>query len=203
MANYTEFGPDLPPPDLPPDFAACLPPAASSSACDRIVGSSSSGLGYCSCDCAGGACPGFCDEQGYARMTYCACVNNAAPCPQLSSAPCANSAFAYQPWAWSNTASGGATYDEECGDSQICVNILEVGGDQNVVNDLTQQCGTFQTVQLIVGTNPALAAVALLLVLVIVGLLLARPDRPGRDGRLPPPPPPGVAAYFAAHPVPR
>lgn len=200
MTTYTEFGPDMPLSELPPAFAACLPPAASSSACDQTIGSSSSGLGYCSCDCSGGTCPPMCGGQSYAQMTYCACVNNGAPCPQLSSAPCANSAFAYRPWAWSNAAGGGPTYNEECGDSQICVNILEVGGDQNVVSGLTQQCGTFETIQIIVGTNPALAAIALLLVLVIVGLLLARTDRPA--ARMPPPPPPGLSAYFAAHPAP-
>lgn len=210
VKTYTEFGPDIPLSELPPDFSACLPPNPSSPDCDSTVGSLQSGLGYCSCDCDSGgdtppsasACPpGTCDGKSYAHMTYCACVNNAASCPQLSSAPCANSAFAYQPWGWSNTKKGDSTYDEECATTPICVNIVEVGGDQNVVNDLTQQCGTFETVQIIIGTNPALAALALFLVLVILGLLLARTDRP--ESRLPPPPPPGLSAYFAAHPGPR
>ncbi len=201
MTTYTEFGPDAPISSLPSEFSACLPPAANSSACDRTIGSLSSGLGYCSCDCSGGSdksCPAPCGGQSYAHMTYCACVNNAATCPQLSSAPCANSAFAYQPWAWSNSSSGTTTYDDECGESQICVNILEVGGDQNMVNGLNQQCGTFETEHIIVGTNPALAIVALFLMFVIIGLLLVRTDQPVR--RMPPPPPPGLSAYFASHP---
>jgi len=197
MATYTEFGPDVPLSELPPAFAACLPPAASSTDCDQIVGSSAAKLGYCSCDCADGEdrCPAMCGGQSYARMTYCACVNNSSTCPQLSSASCANSAFAYRPWFWSN-AESGETYNEMCENTPICINILDVEGDQDVVKDLTQQCGTFQTVQIIVGTNPVLAAVAFLLVLVIVGLLLAPTDRP--ESRVPPPPPPGLLAYFAA-----
>lgn len=197
--TYTEFGPDVPPAELPPDFLECLPPAAPSTACDLTVGSLASGLGYCGqVDPASGEAI---TSPVYAQMTYCACVNNAAPCPEYTSAVCANSAFAYRPHAWYASPSQGESYDANCQNTPICVNLVEVGGDQNVVSGLTQQCGTFETLQLVIGANPALALVAFFLILVIAGLLLARTERP--RGKLPPPPTPGLLAYFASHPPPR
>lgn len=191
--TFTEFGPDVSLGSLPPDFRACLPPNPATPECDQVVRSLAAGQGYCG-NRDGSGNP---TSANYGQMTYCACVNNAISCPEFTSAACANSAFAYKPYAWAVENAGGESQYSSCEDTPICVNILEVGGDQNVVSGLTQQCGTFQTVQLVIGTNPALAALAFILIVVIVVLLLARTDDTRGARRYPPPPPPGLLSYLS------
>jgi hypothetical protein len=141
--TYTQFGPDVPIEALNTDFSKCLPPniltAKEQADCDKIVGSKASGSGFCSAT-----------NFGYDRMTYCACVNSAIPCPMLASAACANSANAYMP---SKMLPTGAAF-AECKDARICVNIVEVGGSQNIVSGITQECGAIQNVENIINTNP-------------------------------------------------
>jgi hypothetical protein len=172
--TYTQFGPDAPIEALNTDFSKCLPPniltVKEQADCDKIVGSKASGSGFCSAT-----------NFGYDRMTYCACVNSAIPCPMLASAACANSANAYMP---SKMLPTGAAF-AECKDARICVNIVEVGGSQNIVSGITQECGAIQNVENIINTNRALAVIVFILIIILVILIAMRPE----DSAMLPPPP--------------
>ena len=157
--TYTEFGPDPPVATIPADFRACLPPAQGSAACDLIVGSSASGLG-------------FCGDPRWRQTTYCACVNNSVGCPSFSMAACANSAHAYKPYAWYQSPQPGQLSPyETCAKSPICVNLVEVGGSQNVVSGITQQCGAITNLTRLLKANPVLAAAAFVLVIALIVVL--------------------------------
>lgn len=171
--TFTQFGPDPPLSDLPQAFQACVEDPASSPNCDATVGSAAAGQGYCS-------------QPAYAQTTYCACVNNAIPCPMVAAAACANSAFAYAPTTMQ--APGGQAY-LRCKGQPICVNIVEVGGSQNIVTGITQQCGLITDVQNLISTSPLLAALTFILI-VMIAVLLSLRTTPA--GRAPPPPPPGI-----------
>ena len=162
--TWTTFGPDLPPSALPLDLQACLPPNQPTEACDALVGSAALGYGYCA-------------EPAYQRMTYCACVNNAVGCPEYAMASCANSAFSYRPWAWYQPGPAGQpSRDQMCEKAPICVDLVEVGGSQNVVSDITQQCGAVTNLSKRLGGNPALVVLALVLLITLVAVLSARVD---------------------------
>jgi hypothetical protein len=169
--SFTQFGPDDPLSSLDAQFRGCLGPdltAAERQRCDAVVGSLASGNGYCAND-------------RYSRMSYCACVNNAIPCPMVAASACANSAFAYRPSAMSPP--DGEAY-LGCKDATICVNLVEVGGSQNVVSGITQQCGVIQNVRNVIGAYPIFAVILLVLVVCLAMLLvIARDDPPpyGRD----------------------
>ena len=137
-----------------------------------IVGSLASGQGYCS-------------QAPWANMTYCACVNNAIPCPMMASSACANSAFAFKPT--NMLPPNGVSYGE-CKNASICVNVVEVGGSQNVVSNITQECGVIQNVQNLVNTSPMLAAITFILIIVLI-ILLAMKTEGGEHALYPPPPP--------------
>ena len=186
MSNL-QFGPDAPLSNLPVEFRACLPPntlsPAQQASCDTAVGSMASGIGYCS-------------EAPYNTMTYCACVNNAIPCPMIAAAACVNSAFSYRPSDM--LAPNGQSY-LDCKGTPICVNIVEVGGSQNVVSGITQECGVIQNITNVISTNPPLAVLAIILFIMLVILLSMRSEdggggsgRGGRGRPLPPPPPPNI-----------
>jgi len=125
---------------------------------------------------------GYCSVDRYSRMTYCSCVNNAIPCPMDAAASCANSAFAYRP---SNMIAPNGQAFKACKDATICVNIVEVGGSQNVVTGISQECGAIQNVRNIINSNPILAGIALILIIILVFLVLSRSS----DDVLPPMPP--------------
>jgi hypothetical protein len=132
---------------------------------------------------------GFCGQEETAQMTYCACVNNSTACPQYSMASCANSAYAYKPWSWYQPGlAGKPSEDAKCEKTPICVNLVEVGGENNVVSGVTQQCGTFSRMVNILKASPALAVLAFLLLIALVVTLVT----PSRRTRLPPPPPPDI-----------
>jgi hypothetical protein len=165
----TQFGPDAPITSLPSDFQACLsgtaPPSVS---CDALVGSMQSGQGYCA-------------APPYRTMTYCACVNNAIPCPMIAASACANSALAYAPTSMlppSAVNPGGGREYQACKGQAICVNLVEVGGNQNVVSGITQQCGVFQNIQNVLKLSPQLAGmiIVLFIILVIVASIRTEPD---------------------------
>jgi hypothetical protein len=159
---------------LPADFQSCLPPNKPSAACDTIIGNSQAGLGYCG-------------NPEYREMTYCACVNNAVACPNFSMASCANSEYSYKPWSWDQPGTtGGASKNELCAKAPICVNLVEVGGSQNVVSGITQQCGVIQNVTNIVKENPTMAILLFILIiaLIIVSTMHVDPDPSDVGGRV-------------------
>jgi hypothetical protein len=192
--TFTQFGPDPPIATLPQAFRRCLSPNAASAGCDGSIGSLQSGSGYCAVTTPDPRYPG---TAPYAQSTYCACVNNAIPCPMVAAAACANSAFAYAPTKM--TPPDGAAY-AACKGQPICVNLIEVGGNQNVVSGITQQCGVIQNIQNIISTNPALAVLAFLLFVTLVVLLSMKTGGPGQRG-VAPPPPPGMFGATPSLPV--
>jgi hypothetical protein len=137
--------------DLPADFRQCiLDPTGVG--CDEIVGSRTAGYGYCS-------------STSYATQPYCACVNNLIPCPMVAASACANNTVAYRP----RTMRPGGPAFETCKTQPICVNAAQVGGQQNIVSGLVQQCGTIQNVQsLVQGASPGMWALLLILVILVV-----------------------------------
>jgi hypothetical protein len=184
QTTFTQFGPDPPFASLPEAFQKCLPPNAQTVTTDGVIGSLASGQGYCSQTTPDPRYPG---SAPYAQSTYCACVNNAIPCPMVAAAACANSAFAYLPTRM--TPPSGSAY-AVCKDRPICINIVEVGGNQNIVSGITQQCGVIQNIQNVIQTSPTLAALAFLLFITLVVLLSMRTGTGGR--RATPPPPLGL-----------
>jgi hypothetical protein len=176
--TWTAFGPDAPLSALPLAFRACLPPNSSTEQCDELIGSAQDGQGFCA-------------DPNYRQMTYCACVNNSVACPEYAMASCANSAYSYKPWAWYQPGPDGApSKDQNCASAPICVNLMEVGGSQNVVSDITQQCGTITNITNVLKTNPKLAALTFLLFIILVVVMSMRTadsdDKSLKD--LPPPP---------------
>lgn len=159
MAGYYQFGPDTAATPLPADFQACIqnPPTP---ACDATVGSVFTGSGYCS-------------EDLYKQTTYCSCVNSALPCPAVTSTVCTSSPGAYH----ATSMVAGSTEFENCLATPVCLNVLSVGGSQNVV-EASQSCGVGDAVANAVRSRPGYAAA---FVLVLVALLVAVASRP-EDG---------------------
>ena len=84
-------------------------------------------------------------------------------------ASCSNSAFAYR------TTRQSSQSTESC--PPICVNIVDLGaGNQNVVQGLTQQCGTITNVTNILKTNPFLAVLTFILVMVLFIVMSSNTD---------------------------
>jgi hypothetical protein len=67
----------------------------------------------------------------------------------------------------------------------LCINLVEVDGDQNVVSGITQECGVIQNITNVLGTNPVLATLAFVLFILLVVVVAMRTD----DGGARPPPP--------------
>lgn len=164
---FVQFGGDVAVGDLPSDFGACLPPYGSASAsCDVIVGSTMHGSGYCS-------------TPPYSTMSYCACVNNAIGCPMLAATACANNEFAYRPTDM--LAPSGQAY-LACKDTTICNDIIDVYGSENVVTGITQDCGKVTDIRQLIGSNPAIAILIFLFVVVLAFLLAGPSDLPKPRG---------------------
>lgn len=140
--------------DLPADLRQCIQ-NPDGPGCDEIIGSRASGYGYCS-------------GSAFMQQPYCACVNNLIPCPMVAASACANNAVAYRP---RNMRVGGSAY-ETCKTQPICVNAAQVGGQQNIVSGLVQQCGTIQNVEsLVQGASPAMWALFLIMIILIVQIV--------------------------------
>ncbi|MFA6166973.1 MAG: hypothetical protein WC700_10170 [Gemmatimonadaceae bacterium] len=154
QTTFTQFGPDPPLEDLPKHFRACIEKPGTPG-CDALVGSAASGNGYCS-------------RSQYAQTTYCACVNNAIPCAGVVAAACVNSEFAYRPTAI--RAPAGEDY-LACKNLPICINVVEVGGNQNVVQNIKQECGPITNITNIINANPTLAILVFVLVVALVILM--------------------------------
>lgn len=181
MTSNTSFGPDIPVASLPRDIRQCTTGEsasvyqcatgnASTECCDEIMGSLSSSQGWCA-------------DPLNAAQTYCACTN--APALGANAAcffsPCANNAFAYQTRAQRDTAS-------HCPPGTvICSQILEIGGKDNVVSNITMQCGIITNVSNIIKASPYLAVLLFVLILTLVMVIAMRPDDAGM--RAPPLPP--------------
>ena len=179
-SGFTRFGPDPPLDSLvgaDAPFKVCLGDNLSPETrryCDEIVGRWG-GTGYCA-------------DSKFAQTTYCACVNNLIPCPMFAAAACANAAFSYRT---SRMQEGGVAY-KECKGQPICVNIVEIGGSQNVVSGITQQCGVIQNIQNVYNTNPKLAVLTFILFIALVILMSMKADGASSSSAKRPPPPSGM-----------
>lgn len=169
-----KFGPDPDKSTLPLDVQACLTTA--SEACDTIMGRSGS--------------DGFCNQEDYMHTTYCACVNagDGYPCPMRTFAQCANNGSAYKPWWYYNKKQpDGTTKDQQCEKEPICINLVVVGGNNNVTKGITQQCGTIENITNAMRANPALAALAFILFILFIYTISASSTSKPRPAALSPP----------------
>lgn len=172
--RWVNFGPDPPISSLPSDFQNCLPPNEPTSACDGIIGSADSGYGMCS-------------DPKYQQTTYCSCVNNQISCPQTAAASCANSSFGYRTFKYTQKFNGVSDQDT-CKNSPICVNILDVGGSQNIASNITQQCGVITNITKVLKTSPVLALITFILIVVLIILMSTNTSSDDKEPLLPPPP---------------
>jgi hypothetical protein len=178
QTSWTTFGPDQPWTTLNKAMQRCLPPYADTggvrpAGCDAIIGSAVTGQGFCA-------------QAPFNQMTYCACVN-ASPgfggCPMVASKACADSPHAYMPSRWFVSPGPGAdTPYNTCVKNPICINYAEVGGANNVVTGVTQQCGDVTNITTELKLDPSVYFVALLLLVILLGLILA----PTTEGAAPP-----------------
>ena len=112
----------------------------------------------------------FCSDPAYQYTTFCACVNNSVPCPQTTMAACANTAYAYKPYAWTQSINGGPSQDDECKAINNCVNILEAGGTSNLVSGVSQVCGSTAPNSSVYNTlfsNPAVSLSLLFMIILL------------------------------------
>jgi hypothetical protein len=109
----------------------------------------------------------------------------------IAAAACVNSAFSYTPTRM--TPDGEAFL--QCKGQPICINLVEVGGSQNVVDGITQQCGTIQNIKNVISTSPPLAMLTAFLFIVLLVLLSMQSSGKTR-GLIPPAP---FGASFAAY----
>ena len=153
--TWIHFGPDPAYTSLPGDMQACI--ASPSAACDTTMGSAQTGGGYCA-------------SPEYAQTTYCSCVNSAISCPQVTMAACADTEHAYQPAFWVQSIEGRPSQDSVCKAANLCVNLIDVEGDQNVLSGTTQQCGTVSNV--FQSLKPGEVAAIALIVAIILAIAL-------------------------------
>lgn len=112
----------------------------------------------------------FCAMPEMAGTAYCACVNNAAPCPMLNSPACSNGTFAYVP---KRMLPGGAEYGA-CKGANFCVNIAEALGNDDVISNVSQSCTAGTVVQTALKNHPALVALVCLALTLLVLLAQGR-----------------------------
>ena len=177
----TMFGPDESPYSLPADVQACVMGDQSTGACDATMGSSQSGLGWCA-------------RGGNASQTYCACVNAPTPAAACFFAPCTNNAFAYIPTKQRDMIRNANGQSCPSG-TVICNQIFQVGGSNNVVSNISQQCGIITNVTNVIKASPYLAVLLFVLILLLVMVISMKPDDAGSR---PPPLPPSLALSLMA-----
>jgi len=90
----------------------------------------------------------------------------------ITSAACANSAFSYLPTTMS---SQGREY-LDCKGQPICINIVEIGGNQNIVSGIKQECGVINNVENFFGASPSLTTIAIILFIIFIILLFVKPS---------------------------
>lgn len=151
--HHRTFGEtDVPVAGLPQDFQACIKSSASGQstiACDTLVGSKLTGLGYCA-------------QKAYQDMTYCGCVNAGVSTPECIFAPCADNTQAYRTTTM-QAAMANAT--ENCPSTINCVMVRAMGGADNVTKTVAQPINCYGFVPWLM---EHLTAVVLLLILVAV-----------------------------------
>jgi hypothetical protein len=146
---FTQFGPDPALGTLPAAVQQCLPPNPQSAACDAVIGDYASGAGFCA-------------DPAHAGTTYCACVNNSLPCPMIASASCSNAPHSYR--------NAAMTVDSPeykyCASHPICVNQVDLAGNQDVARGVVQECGQVTNVKRKISASSATVAVVVFVFLV-------------------------------------
>lgn len=171
--TYTTFGSGTPFASLTKDVSDCLSAETPTAACDAIIGSAESGAGFCA-------------DEANAATTYCACVNNNYPCPQVSAGACANSRLAYRPT--SMVGPDGKVY-RECDGRSICINAVIRGGSDGRLDDITQECNGTLAIDYFKAHPYIVMVVVILLILIALGLVAdlagrttVSPDATGAGG---------------------
>jgi hypothetical protein len=156
--TFVKFGPDAQLPNTPDGWPVldCIKNKKSSPECDSIIGSAAIGSGFCS-------------KSPWDRMTYCACVNNALPCPHITTTTCSNSNSAYVP---TQLTENGREYNT-CKDRDICVNVATVEGQNDVISDLVQDCGPVTNVTNVLASTPIIGVLMIFILLLLVSILIS------------------------------
>jgi len=155
--TFVKFGPDTQlPSTLDQRILKCIHDKRSSAYCDAIIGSKATGSGFCS-------------KSPWDRMTYCACVNNALPCPHITTTTCSNSNSAYVP---TQLAENGREYNT-CKDREICTNVLNVEGHYDVLSDIVQDCGPATNVTNVLASTPIIGVLLIFIILLLVSILIS------------------------------
>ena len=155
--TFVAFGPDLPLTNrIDPKVLNCINNKQPSAQCDNLIGSKAMGSGFCS-------------KSPWDRMTYCACVNSAFPCPHITTTTCSNSNHAYMP---TQLAENGSEY-KTCMNHKICVNISNIEGNGDVISDLVQDCGPVTNVTNVLASTPIIGVLLIFIVLLLVSILVS------------------------------
>lgn len=140
---------------LQTDFTTNPNPQISQTLCNGYIGDYNSG--------------GLCSIPKYANTVFCSCVNNQLPCPTTTSSMCANLLYAYH-----SSAIEDAENAADC--KAICMNVIDITGNNNILSKNTQTCGPGQTVNNLFKTDPILFVLVFILIIVVTMLLFVRVD---------------------------
>jgi hypothetical protein len=163
VIRWANFKANDPRQSLPAAMNDCM--TNNSAACDKIMGSTTIGAGYCSTD-------------PFKQQTYCACVNNINPCPQKSNAFCSG-ADAYHPWIWNQPNGKDPSPNTICNNTPTCINNVNTTGSNNVITGITQQCGgVINNITNLIKTNPMLVGIVFVLFIALVIVLLSDTTQP-------------------------
>lgn len=183
MTTFTEFGvaagyPSTPLAQLPAAFQAAMNNAQTgkqTAADDLNMGSVAQGSGYCA-------------NPAFRQQLYCACVNAPIAYPECIFGACANAAGPQGSYKTTAMQATVGNAEKECPSSVTCIQVIEMGGSDNVASNVTQElnCGS--------GAGGAggllsdleqywvIIAMAVLILLLTGGLLASRADRPRPPG---------------------
>jgi len=110
---------------------------------------------------------------------------------------CANNGNAYKPyWYYKKLTADGTTKEQQCEKEPICINLVVVGGNNNVTKGITQQCGTIENITNAMIANPALAALAFILFILFIYTISA--SSTSKPSPAAPPPPPDLLSSSSA-----
>lgn len=118
-------GTSVPLEQLPANFQGCISQSASgksSADCDATVGNREAGYGYCA-------------QDKYKDMAYCACVNAGTATPECVFGPCADDANAYKTTTMQTVLSNAGS---NCPNNVNCALVRSMGGSGNVASGIAR-----------------------------------------------------------------
>ena len=142
---------------------------------DDVVGSASSGYGYCY-------------DPKYRAMGYCACVNSTAPNAECVFGPCTNGANAFMPSRMLSTMTDAKN---NCPQEVNCQQIFQMGGTDNIASGVTQSqnCGgVVNNIITNIKSNPIIAVVVFIMIISIVMFISEESAKSKKSPKTLPPP---------------